>query len=84
MRDLDKLKQKKKQLDARIKAAEARERSKERKLDNRKKIILGSLIMKINQERCPAAMQVMSEILKRMSERDKLLFNIEVKKYVGE
>jgi hypothetical protein len=78
--DIEKLKTQKKQIDARIKAAEAREKTKTRKSDTRKKIIIGSLFMKINQEKQPAAMQVMREIVNRMSERDKKLFNIETAK----
>ena len=75
MSDLEKLKQKKKQLDARIKAAEAREKSKARKLETRRKIILGGLFAKLNSEKNPAAMQLMSEMTKRMSDRDRALFN---------
>lgn len=45
MSDLEKLLEKEKQLKAKIQAVKSREREKERKLDTRRKILIGAMIL---------------------------------------
>jgi hypothetical protein len=65
---LEKLKTKKAQLEARIQAMEARNKSKERKIDTRKKILIGSYYL--NQATKESKLDELTKIMDKFLERD--------------
>jgi len=74
---LDKLKNQREKLDARIQSTEARLKTTERKKDTRRKILIGSYYLdKANQENTFDEMKaIMNQYLKRNSDRE--LFDLE-------
>ena len=73
---IEKLKQKKAQIEARIQAMEARSKSKERKADTRKKILVGSyyLDLAIKEKTLEDLKNIMDKFLER--DNDRLLFEL--------
>lgn len=74
---VDKLKEQRDKLNARIQAAEAREKSAERKKDARRKILVGSYYLEQaeKKEKMDDLKKRMDEFLKR--ESDRALFDLE-------
>ena len=73
---LDVLKQKKQQIEAQIKELQARERTKQRKLETRRKIILGGALLAVEQQQ--GASMTIADVLEyarqtAQKEKDKTL-----------
>lgn len=75
---IDKLKEQREKLNARIQQKEARLKSSERKIDTRKKILIGSyfLDIAIKENKLDEIKSVMDKYLKRNSDRS--LFDLEL------
>lgn len=75
---LDKLKKRRDQLSEQIKDSEAREKTKSRKAETRKKIIFGGAALKWldtkTKDRPELKTQLLNEIKECMSEKDRVLF----------
>lgn len=65
--------EKKKQLEARIKAIESREKAADRKKDTRRKIILGAMILK-EAERDAQFAKMLASLIEKMDHENRLLF----------
>ena len=78
MTRIEKLKLRRKQLDARIQKVEASQKIKEKKQDTRRKILVGAYYLNKaeNENRMGEIKQAMEEFLTRKS--DRLLFELEV------
>ena len=69
---LDALKQKKQQIEAQIKELQARERTKQRKLDTRRKIILGgALLAVLNEKGDQATIAEVYEYARKTAQKEK-------------
>ncbi|WP_299011845.1 mobilization protein [uncultured Shewanella sp.] len=74
---LEKLKEKQKQIQAQIKQVEAREKQKQRKEDTRRKIILGAMIMDAMKNSAQYREKIESDLNRYLTnERDRKLFNL--------
>lgn len=73
---LEKLKQRKAQLEARIQTIEARNKSKERKIDTRKKILIGSYYLNqaTKENKLDELVKIMDKFLER--DNDRQLFGL--------
>ncbi len=77
MNELEKLLEKEKQLKAKIQAAKSREREKERKLDTRRKILIGAMVlegMKNSEEYETKIRQNLDKYLTK--NKDRVLFGL--------
>lgn len=82
---IKKLEQQIEQAKARLQQAKARERNKERKLDTRRKILLGSLLISMRQKgliREDALRQQLDEFL--TADRDRVLFGLPLKSAIDQ
>lgn len=78
MDELEKLEAKLKQTKARIQKIKSRERDKQRKLDTRKKILLGAGLLTF--ENTPEAKVLIPKIIAAMDERNRALFDDDMEK----
>lgn len=84
MADIEKLKEKKRQLEARIRKIEAVENQKKRKADTRKKIIIGSLVL-AEAETDPKLKKWLDGVIDRklINDRDRELFGLPLQKTIN-
>jgi hypothetical protein len=61
------------QIQAQIQLIEAREKQENRKLDTRRKVVLGSILLRESQTD-PELLKVMLALIEKLDERDKKLF----------
>ena len=77
MSDLEKLLEKEKQLKAKIQAVKSREREKERKLDTRRKILIGAMILEGMKNSEDYNSKIMNNLDKYLTKnKDRVLFGL--------
>lgn len=84
MADVEKLKEKKRQLEAKIRKIEAVETQKKRKDDTRRKIIIGSLVL-AEAESDPKLRKWLDGVIDRklINDRDRELFGLPLQKTIN-
>ena len=84
MSKIELLERKKQQINAQIQVLKAKESVKKRKLDTRKKILLGGIIMKLLREQKPITLNTQSDLLSLLDQHlkrntDRELFGLNSK-----
>ena len=77
MNELEKLLEKEKQIKAKIQAAKSKEREKERKIETRKKILVGAMVIEGMKNSDEYASKIQQNLDKYLTKnKDRVLFNL--------